>query len=74
MIPDALIEAPFYQKLPRYAAYFPVILGSAFIDSGILVAGSLGMVILTILIFVTVRFCNDEDIRLTLQQLLWVGR
>ena len=63
---DALIEAPLHEQLIRYASWFLVILGSAFIDSSTLVAGALGMIFLTVLIFVTMRFYKDEDIRLAL--------
>jgi hypothetical protein len=66
VLPDTLIDAPFHQQLVRYAAYFFVTIGSAFTDTSTIIAGALGTAILALLIFVTVRFYKQEDIRLAL--------
>jgi hypothetical protein len=66
MFPDLLIDPPLHQALARYAAWFLVILGSTFTDSSTLGAGAVGLVMLAVLSFVTVRFYKHEDVRLVL--------
>jgi hypothetical protein len=64
--PGVLIDPTPQQFLARYAAWFLVILGSAFTDSSMLGAGLAGIFMLTVLLFVSFRFYKSEDIRLVL--------
>ncbi len=66
ILSDTLIEAPLDQKLLRYVSYFFVIIGSAFTDTSVVVAGVLGAAIFTVLITVSIQRYRQEDIRLAL--------
>jgi hypothetical protein len=66
MLPDQLYDAPLHQVLARYAAFFLVMLGSAFTDSSVWGAGAAGLIVLAMLSFISIRFIKQEDIRLAL--------
>lgn len=65
-LPDQLYDAPLYQVMVRYAAFFLVMLGSAFTNSSAWGAGTAGLIVLAVLSFISVRFLKQEDIRLAL--------
>lgn len=66
--PHQLVDppAPLLQVLARYAAWFLVILGCAFIDSSTLWAGVVGFVMLAALSLLTLRCYKHGDLRLAL--------
>lgn len=66
--PHQLIDppAPLFQVLARYAAWFLVILGCAFIDASTLWAGVAGLVFLAALTYLTLRLLQLHDLRLAL--------
>jgi hypothetical protein len=63
---NALIDGTPVDILKRYAAFFLVILGCAPIQFSTLGAGAVGLVMAAVLLFVTLKFYKQEDIRLTL--------
>jgi hypothetical protein len=63
---DALIDPSLQQLSARYITYFLVLLGSAFIDFSTLWAAVVGLFMLAVLSFLSVRFYKHEDIRLVL--------
>jgi hypothetical protein len=67
-MPDQLVDppAPLPQVLARYAAWFLVTLGCAFIDSSTLWAGVVGLGMVAVLSFITLRFYQQDDLRLVL--------
>ena len=60
------VDPSIQQVLMRYAAFFLVILGSAPVYFSVVGAGALGLVILAVLIFVTLKFYKHNDMRLAL--------
>ena len=62
----ALVDPSIKQTVTQYAAYFFVILGSAPIYFSTLGAGTAGLAILAVLLFVTLKFYKHDDIRLEL--------
>lgn len=65
-LPEEMIDAPLHVILARYASFFLVLLGSAFTDSSTQVAGAVGAGMVSVLIFVSLRFLRHEDNRLVL--------
>tara|TARA_R110002072_G_scaffold137857_1_gene280809 strand:- start:3554 stop:4918 length:1365 start_codon:yes stop_codon:yes gene_type:complete len=66
LLPGYLGDASWHQAIARYVAFFLVILGSAFVTSSTLVAGTLGLAMTAALSFITVKFYRHQDIRLAL--------
>lgn len=64
--PDQVIGAPLHVLIVRYTSFFLVLLGSAFTDSSTQLACVLGGAMLSVLIFVSLRFLRHEDNRLVL--------
>jgi hypothetical protein len=62
----ALVDPSIEQTVTRYAAFLLVILGSAPIYFSTLGAGTAGLAILAVLLFVTRKFYKHDDIRLEL--------
>jgi hypothetical protein len=64
--PDALVAPTLVQLLTRYAMFFPVILGCAPVHFSSLGAGIVGLLMLAMLSFITLRYYKHEDVRLVL--------
>lgn len=64
--PDELINASIIEILQRYALFFLASLGSAFFLSGATWAAAIGLLMLLLLAFLSLRFYKHEDIRLVL--------
>jgi len=64
--PEFLVDMSPLPVLERYGRFFPAILGSAFSDSSTLAAAVVGLFMLGVLLYITVRFFRHEDIRLVL--------
>lgn len=66
LFPDMLIDASPLQLLSRYSTFFLVVLGCVFTASSTLVAAAVGLCMLGVLSFVTIKFYKQEDMRLVL--------
>ena len=66
LLAGAFVDSSIQQVLMRYAAFFLVLLGSAPVYFSAVGAGAVGLVILAMLIFVTLKFYKHNDMRLAL--------
>ncbi|MGY8859871.1 MAG: hypothetical protein ACKVHM_07200, partial [Pseudomonadales bacterium] len=66
LLAGAFVDPSIQQVLMRYAAFFLVLLGSAPVYFSAVGAGALGLVILAVLVFVTLKFYKHNDMRLAL--------
>ena len=66
LLAGAVVDPSIQQVLMRYAAFFLVLLGSAPVYFSAVVAGAVGLVILAVLVFVTLKFYKHNDMRLAL--------
>jgi hypothetical protein len=64
--PQILFGAPLNLILSRFATFFLVSLGSAFTTSSTVVAVSIGLALLSTLLFITFKSYKNDDIRLVL--------
>lgn len=64
--PNVLDDPTVLQILWRYLSFGLVSLGRAITDSSVLLAGALGLCMLGLLVYLTVRHFRDDDIRLVL--------
>ena len=66
LLAGAFVDPSIQQVLMRYAAFFLVLLGSAPVYFSAVGAGAVGLVILAMLVFVTLKFYKHNDMRLAL--------
>lgn len=66
VFPDYMGDATLYEALPRYAAFFLAFTGSALVNFSALLSGICGAAMLALLVYMSLKNLQGDDIRLEL--------